>query len=117
MAYCKYLNIAQCLVHTIHWLNFSRRQLNSVAKQRECESNVLGHVVPMHIKWVALATDDKNSNHGTLLFIEFIITFMHCKHHLHTADNSSRQSIFAKKVGFKLRKKSMILEVGVTNIL
>ena len=53
----------------------------------------------MHIKWVAMATGDKNSNHGTLLFIVFISTFMLCKYHLHTADNSSTQSIFAKKVG------------------
>ena len=37
-----------------------------------------------------MATGDKNSNHGTLLFIAFIKTFMLCKYHLHTADNSSR---------------------------
>ena len=67
---------------------------------RECESTVLGHLVPMLIKWVAMVTGDKNSNHGTLLFIAFINTFMLCKYHLHTADNSSRLSIFAKKAVF-----------------
>ena len=51
----------------------------------------------MHIKWVAMATGDKKSNYGALLFIAFISTFMLCKYHLHTADNSSRLSIFAKK--------------------
>ena len=84
---------------------------------RECESTVIGHVVPMLIKWVAMVTGDKNSNHGTLLFIAFINTFMLCKYHLHTADNSSRLSIFAKKVVFQLRKKSMISGVGEKNIL
>ena len=71
----------------------------------------------MLIKWVAMATSDKNSNYGTLLFIAFITSFMLCKYHLHTADNSSTLNIFARKVGFKLRKKSMILGVGVRNIL
>ena len=67
---------------------------------RECESDVLGHVVTMHIKWVAMATGDKNSHHGILLFIGLISTFILCKYHLHTTDNSSRLSIFAKQVGF-----------------
>ena len=30
---------------------------------------------------------------------------MHCKYHLHTADNSSRQSIFAKKNLFLVAEK------------
>ena len=71
----------------------------------------------MYIKWVAMATVDKNSNDGTQLFIAFITSFMLCEYYLHIADSSSRLSIFAKKVGFWLRKKSMNLGVGVINIL
>ena len=59
----------------------------------------------MHIKWVAMATGDKISYHGTLLFILIITNFMLCKYHLHTAYNSSRLSVFARKDGFCLRKK------------
>ena len=59
----------------------------------------------MHIKWVAMATGDKNSYHGILLFIVIITSFMLCKYHLHTADNSSRLGVFARKDGFCLRKK------------
>ena len=92
LAYYEYLvNIAQCNVHLMDWLRFTCRQL---------PSNVLGHVVLMHIKWVAMATGDKNANHGTLLLLAFVTSFMLCKYYLHTADNSSRLSIFAKKVGF-----------------
>ena len=82
----------------------------------ECESKVLGHVAIMHIKWVAMATGDKNSYHGVLLFIVIITSFMLCKYHYHTADNSSRLSVFARKEGFCLRKNSMILGVGMRNI-
>ena len=71
----------------------------------------------MHIKWVAMATNDINSYHGILLFIVIITSFMLCKYHLHTADNSSRLSVFARKDGVCLRKKSLILGVGVRNIL
>ena len=71
----------------------------------------------MHIKWVAMATGAKIFNHGTQLFIAFINSFMLCKYHLHTAYNSSRLNIFARKVGFKSRKYSVILGVGVRNIL
>ena len=71
----------------------------------------------MHIKWVAMATGDKNSYHGILLFIVIFTSFMLCKYHLHTADNSSRLSVFARKDGFCLRKKSVIWGVGVRNIL
>ena len=71
----------------------------------------------MHIKWVAMATGDKNSYHGILLFIVIITSFMLCKYHLHTADISSRLSVFARKDGVCLRKNSMILGVGVRNIL
>ena len=80
-------------------------------------SNVLGHVVLIHIKWVAMATGDKISKHGTLLFIAFITSFMLYKNHLHTAHNSIGLSISARKVGFELRKKLVILGVGVRNIL
>ena len=78
---------------------------------------VLGHVELMHIKWVAMATSDKNSNHGTLLFIAFMTSFMLGEYHLHLSDNSCTLSIFARIVGFKLRNKSMLLWVGVRNIL
>ena len=71
----------------------------------------------MLIKCVAMVIGDKNSNHDTLLFIAFINTFMLCKYDLHTTDNSSRLSIFAKNVVFQLRKKSMISRVGEKNIL
>ena len=71
----------------------------------------------MHTKWVAMATGDKNSYHGILLFIVIITNFMLCKYHLHTAYNSSRLSVFARKDGFCLRKNSMILGVRVRNIL
>ena len=71
----------------------------------------------MHIKWVAMATGEKNSYHGILLYIVIITSFMPCKNHLHTADNSSRLSVFARKDGVCLRKSSMILGVGVRNIL
>ena len=71
----------------------------------------------MLIKWVAMATSDKNSDHGTLLFIAFITSFMLCKYHLNTADNSSRLNILREKSGFSCEKKSMILGVGVRNIL
>ena len=54
----------------------------------------------MHIKWVAMATGDKISNYGTHLFITLMNSFMLCKYHLQTAHNSSRLSIFARKVGF-----------------
>ena len=64
-----------------------------------------------------MATVVKNSYHGILLFIVIITRFMLCKYHLHTADNSSRLSVFAKKDGDCLRKNSMILGVGVRNIL
>ena len=70
----------------------------------------------MHIKWVAMATGDKNSYHGIFLFIGIITSFMFCKYHLHTADNSSRLSVFARKDGVCLRKHSTILGVGVRNI-
>ena len=69
----------------------------------------------MHIKWVAMATGDKKSFHGILLFIVIITSFMLCKYHLHTADNSSRLSDFATKDEFCLQKNSMILGVGVRN--
>ena len=59
-----------------------------------------GHVVLMRINWAAMATGDTNSNRGTLLFVAFIISFMLCKYHLHTADISSRLSIFARKSEF-----------------
>ena len=71
----------------------------------------------MHIKWVAMVTGDKNPYHGILLFIGIIASFMLCKYHLHTADNSSRLSVFARKDWVCLRKNSMILGVGVRNIL
>ena len=71
----------------------------------------------MHIKWVAMATGDKNSFHGILLFIYIITSFMLCKYHLHTAGNSSRLSVFATIDGFCLRNNSMILGVGVRNTL
>ena len=71
----------------------------------------------MQIKWVAMATGDKNSFHGIRSFIVIITSFMLCKYHLHTADNSSRLSDFATKDGFCLRKNSMILGVGVRNTL
>ena len=67
---------------------------------RECESDDHGHVVLMHINWVAIATGDKNSDNDTLLFIASITSLMICKYHLHTADKSSSLSIFARKVGF-----------------
>ena len=71
----------------------------------------------MHINWVAMATGDKKSYHGILLFIVIITSFMLCKYLLHTADNSTRLSVFARKDGFCLRKNSMIFGVGVRNIL
>ena len=71
----------------------------------------------MHIKWVSMATGDKNSYHDTLLLIVIITSFMLCKCHLYTADNSSRLSVFARKDGFGLRNNSMILGVGMKNIL
>ena len=64
-----------------------------------------------------MATGDKNSYHGILLFIVIITSFMLCKYHLHTADNSSRLSVLREKMGFVCEKKSMILGVGVRNIL
>ena len=71
-------------------------------------------MVLMYIKWVAMATGDKNSNHGTQLLIHvvFITSFMLCKCYLHIADGSSRLSILARKVRLWLRKKSMNLGVG-----
>ena len=64
-----------------------------------------------------MATNDINSYHGILLFIVIITSFMLCKYHLHTADNSSRLSVFARKDGVCLRKKSLILGVGMGYIL
>ena len=71
----------------------------------------------MHLKWVAMATGDKNSHHCTLLFIATNTSFMLCKYYLHTDDNTSKLGVFARKVGFCLRKNSTILGVGVRNIL
>ena len=64
-----------------------------------------------------MATGDKNSYQGILSFIVIITSFMLCKYPLHTADNSSRLSVFARNDGVCLRKNSMIFGVGVRNIL
>ena len=71
----------------------------------------------MHIKLVAMVTGDKISNYGTQLFIAFTNSFMLCKYHLHTVHKSSMLRIFERKIGFYLRKNSVILGVGVRNIL
>ena len=71
----------------------------------------------MHIKLVAMATGGKNPFHGTLLFIGLITSFKLCKYLLHTADISSRLSVFAKKSWVLFAKKSIILGEGVRNIL
>ena len=59
----------------------------------------------MQIKWVAMATVDKNSYHGILLFIVIITSCMLCKYHLHTADNSSMLSVFCEKRWVLFAKK------------
>ena len=80
---------------------------------RECQLTVHGHVGNMYLNLVAMATGGKQSTKDTLYFIPCIIGFMRCKYHIYTAETLNRVSIFVRKAGFCLRKRTMKLGVEV----